>query len=102
MNSQETMNAVRQGLTAVFSMLTILVPSLAVSQQYSLITTGIVTAVPALCTLASIAWSIYAHLNMKKVPENAVAVILPPSVPSPPVGATIDLAPLSGLAKVVG
>lgn len=100
MNSQETMNAVRQGLTSIFSMLTILVPSLAVSQSYSLITTGILTAIPALFTLGSIGSSIYAHWNMKKVPDAATAILLP--IPQQPTGTTIDLTPLSGVAKVVG
>lgn len=100
MNDQEKMNAARQFLTMFFSMLTVAVPALANSQQYSAVTTGILTALPALATLYSIAWSIYAHWNMKKVPENATAMILP--TPPPAAGTTINLAPLTGLAKVVG
>jgi len=99
-NNDETMNAVKQFLTMFFSMLTIAVPALANSQQYSLLTTGIMTTVPALFTLGSIAWSIYSHWNMKKVPEAATALLLPN--PSPPAGTVVDLAPMKGMAKVVG
>ncbi len=72
MNQQELMNTVRQCLTMVFSMLTILVPSLAASANFSAVTTAILAAIPALCTIGSIGWSVYAHWNMVKVPENVV------------------------------
>ena len=100
MNSQETMNAVKQFLTMFFSMLTIAVPTLATSQQYSALTTGILTAIPAFFTIGSIAWSIYSHWNMKKVPVASTAILLP--TPPAPIGSTVDLAPMTGLAKVVG
>jgi hypothetical protein len=108
MNSQETMNMVKQILTMIFSALTVLAPGLATSQQYSLLTTSIITAVPALATAGSIIWSIYTHWNMKKVPDAATAIILPATVPGAPppppapVGAVVNLTPMSGLAKVVG
>ena len=72
MNDQEKMNAVRQFLTMFFSMLTIAVPALATSQQYSLLTTSILTAIPSLFTLGSLGWSVYAHWNMVKVPETVI------------------------------
>ena len=59
-------------------------------------------SIPAILGVVSIAGSIYRHLRMKKVPETAVAVQLPKSVPVPPVGGTIDLTAAKGVAKVVG
>jgi hypothetical protein len=77
MNDQEKMNALRQGLTLVFGMLTVAMPWLATSQQYSALTTDVMTIVPAGVSLYSVLWSIYAHWNMKKVPEHSTAVALP-------------------------
>jgi len=44
-------------------------------------------------------FGIYDHWNQKKVPENSTAILLPGG---PKAVGTIDLAPLSGLAKIVG
>ena len=94
------LNAIKQGLTLVFGMLTVLAPTLATAQQYSELTTAIITAIPALISAGSVIWSVYAHWGMKKVPANATAVILPTG--PAPAGSTIDLTPMTGLAKVVG
>jgi hypothetical protein len=107
-NNQETMNTLKQMLTMVFSAITVLMPGLATAQQMSTLATAIMTAVPALITAGSVIWSIYAHWGMKKVPDAATAIILPSAIPgvSPPapapVGSTVNLAPLTGVAKVVG
>jgi hypothetical protein len=103
MNTDEKMNALKQALTLVFGMLTVLDPTLATAAQYSTLTTAIVTIVPACISIYSVIWSIYSHWGMKKVPENSTALILPASSPAaPPVGGGINLAPLTGIAKVVG
>ena len=49
-----------------------------------------------------LAYGVYDHWNMKKVPATATALELPKGVVAPPVGAPLNLAPLSGIAKVVG
>lgn len=72
MNSDEKMNALKQGLTLIFGMLTVFAPQLATSQQYSALTTAVMTAVPAVVAIYSVCWSIYSHWNMKKVAETAV------------------------------
>jgi len=101
MNQEEKLNALKQALTLIFGMLTVVAPQLATAEQYSTLTTAILTIVPACVTAYSVIWSIYAHWNMKKVPENATALVLPPGA-VPPVGATINLTPMTGVAKVVG
>ena len=98
-NTDEQMNAVKQFLTLFFGMLTGMMPGLATSQQYTALTTAIITAVPALISIGSVAWSIYTHWRMKKVPQNSTAV----AIPSGPamVGSKVNLA--GGVAaKVVG
>jgi hypothetical protein len=99
MTSDATLAAVRQALTAIFSALAILFPTLAVDKNYSLATAAVLAGLPALLALASIAWSIYSHWGMKKVPEDATALLLP--TPPPPKGTIVDLTPLAGMAKVV-
>jgi hypothetical protein len=98
MNNDEKMNALRQGLTLVFGMLTVAAPSLATAQQYSALTTTIMTIVPALVTLYSVCSSIYAHWNMKKVPENSTAIATKAPMP---VGSTVPAA-VAAATKVVG
>jgi hypothetical protein len=63
---------------------------------------SISAAIPAVLLIANLFASFWRHWNMKKVPEKSTALILPASAPSPPVGSTMDLAPLTGKAKVVG
>jgi hypothetical protein len=46
-------------------------------------------------------FSLWRNHNMKKVPEKATAIELP-NGSTPAVGTTINLAPLTGSAKVVG
>jgi hypothetical protein len=99
MNDQEKMNALRQGLTLFFGMLTIAMPWLATSQQYATLTTVILTIVPAAVSGYSVCWSIYAHWNMKKVPETSTAIALPGGAQM--VGTTVG-AVTAAAAKVVG
>ena len=62
----------------------------------------------AIVAVGVFAYGYYLHNNMKLVPEKSTAVILPAAVPGAappppaPVGAVINLTPLTGLAKVVG
>jgi len=49
---------------------------------------------------AALAYGVYSHRGMKLIPNKATGLVLP--TPPPPVGTVIDLAPMSGLAKVVG
>ena len=101
MNSDSTMNLVRQLLTMVFAMLTAAVPALATSANFSVLQTAIMSAIPALCTIGSVVWSAYAHWNMKKVPEKSTAIDIGPH----PVGSTVAVAPAGAtpkLATVVG
>lgn len=72
MNGQETMNLVRQLLTFVFSYAT--ARGVVTSDQAQSLVTNAMVIIPALGTIASIGWSVYAHWNMKKVPENSVVV----------------------------
>ena len=88
MNSQEQLNALKQAMTCVFAVLTALMPGVAASQNFSLIETGLLTAAPALLTLGSMAWSIYSHWNMKKVPETSTAISTPAALP---VGSTVTI-----------
>ena len=100
MTDQEKMNAAKQFMTMFFSMLTIALPALAQSQQFTALTTAAMGAIPFFFACGSFAWSVYSHRGMKKVPDNATAVILPEG--PEPVGKVIDLTPMTGLAKVVG
>ena len=69
MNSQEQLNLLKQMLT-FFGGIGVSAGYLTVGQAGTL-TNDIIVAIPALVSLASIAWSVYAHWNMKKVPEHA-------------------------------
>lgn len=59
------------------------------------------TIAAGVVALGAFAYGVYLHWNQKSVPENSTALQLPAGA-APPVGAKIDLAPLTGLAKVVG
>ena len=59
-------------------------------------------AIPSILGVISVVSSVYRHWNQKKVPDAATAVILPATVPVPPVGQSINLTAAKGLAKVVG
>lgn len=71
MNTQEILNALKIVGGVAFAM----------AAQYGIMTKDQATAimtdlqiiVPALLSLGAVGWSIYAHWNMKKVPENSVA-----------------------------
>ena len=65
------------------------------SQYIPTIAAGVVAAGAA-------GYGVYLHWNQKLVSEKSTALALPSGVAVPPVGAKIDLAPLTGLAKVVG
>lgn len=99
MNSQEKMNALRQMLTLVFGVLAGFAPGLATQQQYSEVTSAIITIIPAAISLYSVCWSVWAHWNQIKVPEKATALLLPDKLP---VGTVANLTPMTGMAKVVG
>lgn len=60
------------------------------------------TMAAGVVAFAAFGYGWYRSTNMKLVPEKATAVLLPGAIPPAPKGAVIDLAPLSGLAKVVG
>jgi hypothetical protein len=94
MNSDETMNMVRQFLTLASAFAAGL--GWITKDQAASIVTDLGVIVPAAIGLGSVAWSIYAHWNMKKVPESATAVALPAG--PQPVGASVT----PGLVKVVG
>jgi len=49
---------------------------------------------------AALAYGVYSHRGMKLIPNKATGLVLP--TPPPPVGTVVDLAPMTGLAKVVG
>jgi hypothetical protein len=68
----------------------------------TVIANAIAVLIPAAISVGGILWSIKTTYGKKKVPVEAVAVVLPPSVPVPPVGGSLDLTPLRGTAKVVG
>ena len=59
------------------------------------------TIAAGVVALGAFAYGVYLHWNQKSVPENSTALQLPAGA-APPVGAKIDLTPLTGLAKVVG
>ena len=97
MNNEEKLNLLKQLLTMAGAMGVTF--GLLTQSQSSALAGAISVAAPALVTIGSIAWSIYSHWNMKRVPENSTALALPTK---PAIGTTVDLAPLTGLAKVVG
>jgi len=79
MNSQETMNLVRQLLTFFFSVLA--TKGIVTSDQASALVTNISVIIPAIGVICSIGWSVYAHWNMKKVPEDSLNIPkTPPTV----------------------
>lgn len=67
MNNEEMLNLLKQLLTLAGGILT--TAGYLTVGQANTITTDIVVAVPAVISLGSISWSVYAHWNMKKVPE---------------------------------
>jgi hypothetical protein len=100
MNEQELGSLLRQILTLAGGLLA--GAGYMDATQANTITNDLVVAIPALVSLGSVAWSIYAHWNMKKVPGDATALELPRSTTIPAVGKEINLTPMTGLAKVVG
>lgn len=67
MNSQEALNLLKQLLTLGGG---VLAGAGWVSEsQASTISSDLAIAIPALVSLGSIAWSVYSHWNMVKVPE---------------------------------
>jgi hypothetical protein len=98
MNSQESLNALKQLGTFVFAIL--VMRGYLTHDQSTAILGDLYVIVPALGSLGTIGWSIYAHWNMKKVPEGSTALLLP--VQAPPVGQALNLTPLQGAARVVG
>lgn len=97
MNTQEILNTLKIVGSTLFGILAM--HGYMTTDQASAIMGDLTVAVPALLSLGTMAWSIYAHWNMKKVPENAVAIEPHVVVGSPVVGATVGL---PAAAKVVG
>jgi hypothetical protein len=95
MNSQETMNLVRQLLT--FALAYAAGRGLISADQSSALVSDIVQAIPLIGGAGSILWSVYAHWNMKKVNEKSVAILPSAAVVVPAPGATVQVA-----GKVVG
>lgn len=100
MNTEATLSLLRQLLTLVGGLLA--GAGYLNAEQANTITNDVLTVVPALVSLGSVCWSIYAHWNQKKVPQSAVALELPSTVPTPAKGTHLDLTPLTGVAQVVG
>lgn len=100
MRSDEILNFAKQLLTLASGVAVGI--GLLTSDQASELVSYLIIGVPAMIGAGSVVWSVYAHWGMKKVPEAAVALELPKSVPVPPVGAELNLSPLNGKAKVVG
>ncbi len=98
MNNEEIMNLVRQLLTLAGGVLA--ARGIASQGEVSQAVTDIYTAVPALVSLGSIVWSVYVHWNMKKVPENSVAIHSAAVVGAPVIGTQVAIP--SAFAKVVG
>ena len=80
MNNQEVMNLIRQLLTLVGGLLA--GAGVLNAAQSNTIVSDVMTAVPALISLGSVCWSVYAHWNMKKVSQGALVV--KPGTPVPP------------------
>lgn len=99
MSSQELLNLLRQLLTLAGGLLA--GAGILNAAQAETVTNNLVVAIPALVSLGSVAWSVYAHWQMKKVPDKSTALVLP-GQPSIPAGTVLDLTPLRGTAKVVG
>lgn len=70
MNAQEIGNLTRQIATWVFAFLT--AHGITTAGQSHTLVTDATVIVPAALSAASVLWSVYAHWNMKKVPETAV------------------------------
>ncbi len=67
----------------------------AVSAYVPTIAAGLVAA-------GAFIYAAYRSTNMKLVPEDSTALKMPGQVAPPPVGSSINLTPLNGVAKVVG
>lgn len=72
MNTQELLNILKIVGSTLFGMLAM--HGYMTTAQASAIMGDLTIAVPALLSAGTMAWSIYAHWNMKKVPENSVAI----------------------------
>lgn len=98
MNSEGNLNLLKQVLTLLSGMAVIY--GVMTESQATQIVGLIMIGVPALTGAGSMLWSVYAHWNMKKVPEQSTALMLPGGPEAK--GSIVDLAPMTGLAKVVG
>jgi len=97
MNIQELLSMLKIVCSTFFGMLAM--HGYMSQDQAAAVVTNLTVAVPALISAGSIVWSVYAHWNMKKVPENSVAISQSAVVGAPAVGATVSL---PAVAKVVG
>lgn len=99
MNTQEMLNVLKILGATMFGVLAM--HGYMSQEQASAIMGDLTIAVPALLSAGTMAWSIYAHWNMKKVPENSTAIVPAGGgqMPSVPTGTVINL---PSAAKVVG
>jgi hypothetical protein len=102
MNSDQILNLLKQIITLLSGLAVGLGAAHISAEQVTTIGNDLTVAIPAIISAGSVFWSVYAHWKMKKVPDAAVALELPKSIPVPPVGTEINLSPLNGKAKVVG
>lgn len=72
MNTQEILNVLKICGATLFGILAM--HGYMTQDQASVIMGDLTIAVPALLSAGSVGWSIYAHWNMKKVPDHAVVV----------------------------
>lgn len=79
MNSQEAFNLLKQLATLASGIL--VSRGVIDHDQATSLVSDVSVIVPAFVGLCSIAWSVYAHWNMKKVPETSVAVSAPSDAP---------------------
>lgn len=99
--SDATMSAVRQLLTAAGAVLAGFGIKSFDAATATTLANDLAVIIPAVVSAASILWSVWAAYGKKKVPVAATAVILPPSVPVPPIGNLVNLKTVD-TAKVVG
>jgi hypothetical protein len=100
--SDSTMNGMRQVLTFGSAILAGMGIEGLDIKTTTTIANDLAVIVPAAVSLGSVAWSIWAHYKMKKVPIASTAVILPPVLrQEAKIGEPVDLRAVS-TAKVVG
>jgi hypothetical protein len=100
MNNDQLLNLLKQVLTLFGGIAAGIGAAHISAEQITTISNDLVVAVPALVSAGSLIWSVYAHWNMKKVPDKAIALELPKTVAPPTVGEKVLITGI-GPAKVV-